>query len=290
MSEDGTTAFATVAYDTQKIETAEFEAADKATEIARDAGVQVEYDQGLGYAKGDAEPGSEKIGILVAIVVLAIAFGSLVAMSLPIIVALISVGMGTMAIGVMAGQFAVPDIASIVGVMLGLGVGIDYALFILARHRQNLDAGMPVPVAIGRANATAGLSVLFAGVTVMIAIAGLKVSGIPMMAMMGWASAIMVAITMFAAVTLLPALLGIVGRKVNSARIPFIKQKPVYDETSWSTRWAKKVVRRPVWYGAVRCSRADHPRDPGLLDAARFRRCRQRWSVDHDPQGVRPHR
>ena len=72
-----------------------------------------------------------------------------------------------------------------------------------------------------------------------------------MMAMMGWASAIMVAITMVAAVTLLPALLGIVGRKVNSARIPFIKQKPAYDETSWSTRWAKKVVRRPVAYGAV---------------------------------------
>ena len=94
-------------------------------------------------------------------------------MSLPIVVALISVGMGTMAIGVMAGQFAVPNIASIVGVMLGLGVGIDYALFILARHRQNLDAGMPVPVAIGRANATAGLSVLFAGGTVMVAIAGL---------------------------------------------------------------------------------------------------------------------
>ena len=250
LSEDGTIAFATVAYDTQKIETAEFEAADEATQIARDAGVQVEYDQGLGYAKGDAEPGSEKIGILVAILVLAIAFGSLVAMSIPIVVALISVGMGTMAIGVMAGQFAVPNIASIVGVMLGLGVGIDYALFILARHRQNLDTGMPVPVAIGRANATAGLSVLFAGVTVMIAIAGLKVSGIPMMAMMGWASAIMVAITMVAAVTLLPALLGIAGRRVNSARIPFIKQKPAFDEKSWSTRWANKVVRRPVWYGA----------------------------------------
>ena len=69
--------------------------------------------------------------------------------------------------------------------MLGLGVGIDYALFILARHRQNLASGQSVPVAIGRANATAGLSVLFAGVTVIVAIAGLKVSGIPMMAMMG---------------------------------------------------------------------------------------------------------
>ena len=107
--------------------------------------------------------------------------------------------------------------------MLGLGVGIDYALFVLARHRQNLDAGLPIPQAIGRANATAGLSVLFAGVTVVVAIAGLQVSGIPMMTMMGWASAVMVAVTMLAAVTLLPALLGVVGRRVNSLRVPFIK-------------------------------------------------------------------
>ena len=143
--------------------------------VARDAGVQVEYDGGLGYAKGDAEPGSEKIGILVAVVVLAIAFGSLVAMSLPIVVRSVAILIGTSTIGIMSGFVAVPDIASIVGLMLGLGVGIDYALFILARHRQNLDSGMPVPVAIGRANATAGLSVLFAGVTVIVAIAGLKV-------------------------------------------------------------------------------------------------------------------
>ena len=92
--------------------------------------------------------------------------------------------------------------------MLGLGVGIDYALFILSRHRQNLAAGQSVPVAIGRANATAGLSVLFAGVTVIVAILGLKVSGIPMMEMMGYGSAIMVAVVMLASITLLPAMLG----------------------------------------------------------------------------------
>ena len=97
--------------------------------------------------------------------------------------------------------------------MLGLGVGIDYALFILARHRQNLASGQSVPVAIGRANATAGLSVLFAGVTVIVAILGLKVSGIPMMAMMGYGSAIMVAVTMLASITLLPAMLGVVKHK-----------------------------------------------------------------------------
>ena len=192
VSEDGTTAFATVAFDEQEVGVAEFEAADKATQEVRDTGVQVEYDGGLGYAKGDTEPGSEKIGLLIAIVVLAIAFGSLVAMSLPIVVALVGILVGTSAIGLLSGVVEMPEIASTVGLMIGLGVGIDYALFILARHRQNLDSGMSVPVAVGRANATAGLSVLFAGATVVLAIAGLQVSGISMMTTMGWASAVMV--------------------------------------------------------------------------------------------------
>ncbi len=251
VSEDGTTAFATVAFDQQQIEAAEFEEAERATEELRDAGIQVEYDGGLGYAKGDTEPGSEKIGLLIAIVVLAVAFGSLVAVSLPIVVALVGILVGTSAIGLLSGVVDMPEIASTVGLMIGLGVGIDYALFILARHRQNLDSGMSVPVAVGRANATAGLSVLFAGTTVVLAIAGLQVSGISMMTTMGWASAIMVLVTMLASVTLLPALLGLVGRRVNSLRVPFIKQKASDGSQSKSGRWAAKVVAHPVRYGVT---------------------------------------
>ena len=251
LSEDGTTAFATVAFDTQEIGPEEYEQAQDSVKGARDAGVQVEYDAGLGLAAGAAEPGSEKIGILVAVVVLAIAFGSLVAMSLPIVVALVALLVGMSTIGLVSGVLAVPEIATIVAIMMGLGVGIDYALFILARHRQTLETGVSVPEAIGRANATAGLSVLFAGTTVVLAIAGLQVSGIPMMTMMGWASAIMVAITMIAAVTLLPALLGIAGRRVNSLRVPFIKQKPANNPRSKSARWTAKVVAKPVRYGAA---------------------------------------
>jgi RND superfamily putative drug exporter len=108
---------------------------------------------------------------------------------------------------------------------------------------------MPVPVAVGRANATAGLSVLFAGMTVIVAIAGLQVSGIPMMTMMGWATAIMVAITMLAAITLLPALLGVAGRRVNSLRIPFVRAKDANDPHTKSARWASRVVSKPVRYG-----------------------------------------
>ncbi len=251
VSQDGKTAFATVAFDKQKVDVAQFDDADKATKEVRDAGIQVEYDGGLGYAKGDTEPGSEKIGLLIAIVVLAIAFGSLVAMSLPIVVALVGIAIGTSAIGLLSGAVDMPKIATTVGLMIGLGVGIDYALFILARHRQNLESGLSVPEAVGRANATAGLSVLFAGTTVVLAIAGLQVSGISMMTTMGWASAIMVIVTMVASVTLLPALLGLVGRRVNSLRLPFIKQRPADGSQSKSGRWAARVVAHPVRYGAA---------------------------------------
>jgi putative drug exporter of the RND superfamily len=251
VSEDKKTAFATVAFDTDQVELPEFEAATAATASLREAGMQVEYGGLLGYAAGDEEPGSEMIGLAIAIVVLAIAFGSLVAMSLPIGVALIALFVGSSSIGILAGYIAVPSITTIVATMLGLGVGIDYALFILARHRQNLMTGMPVAEAAGRANATAGLSVLFAGVTVVVAIASLQVAGIPMLTTMGWGSAMMVAVTMLAAVTLLPGLLGLVGRRVNSLRVPFVRPKPADAVDTLSARWAARVVARPGRYAVV---------------------------------------
>jgi putative drug exporter of the RND superfamily len=251
VSKDGQTAFATVAFNQKEITGDDYDAAQKAVQDARDAGIEVEYDGGLGYAKQSAAGNSELIGIVMAIVILAIAFGSLVAMSLPIVTALTAIVIGSSAIGIMSGLVAVPKITGVVAMMLGLGVGIDYALFILARHRQNLASGQSVPVAIGRANATAGLSVLFAGVTVIVAILGLKVSGIPMMSMMGYGSAIMVAVTMLASITLLPAILGVVKHKVNSARIPFIKPKPAYSPDAKSARWAQRVVNKPLRYGGA---------------------------------------
>ncbi|HEX7187382.1 MAG TPA: MMPL family transporter [Actinomycetes bacterium] len=251
VSEDGRTAFLTLAFDTDKIERPEYDAAHAATKSLRDAGMQVEYSGALGIAKDDGEPGSEMIGLAIAIVVLAIAFGSLMAMSLPIGVALIGLLVGSSSIGILAGYVAVPTITTIVATMLGLGVGIDYALFILSRHRQNLADGMSVPEAVGRANATAGLSVLFAGITVVVAIASLQTAGIPMLTTMGWGSAIMVAVTMVAAVTLLPGLLGLVGRRVNSLRVPFVRPKPANDLHTMSGRWAARVVARPVRYGLV---------------------------------------
>ena len=251
LSEDGDTAFATVAFDIQKVGIEELDAAEAAVQDVRDAGIQVEYDGGLGYADLPAGGNSEMIGIILAVIILAVAFGSLVAMSLPIVTALMAIVIGSSAIGIMSGLVDVPKITGIVAMMLGLGVGIDYALFILTRHRQNLASGLSVPVAIGRANATAGLSVLFAGVTVMVAILGLKVSGVPMLEKMGYGSAIMVAVVMLASITLLPAILGIVKHRVNSARVPFVKQRPAYDADSASARWAARVVNKPLRYGGA---------------------------------------
>ncbi len=250
LSEDRTTAVATVGFDVERSTRAMYDAAQSATEPVRETGVQVEYDTGLGYAGGESGGGSEMVGILVAVVVLAVAFGSIVAMGLPIGVTLLAIMVGTSSLGVLAGVASVPQIANVVGLMLGLGVGIDYALFVLSRHRQNLEAGMSVPEAVGRANATAGLSVVFAGVTVMLAIIGVQVSGIPMLAMMGWGAAIMVAVTVLAAITLLPALLGIAGRRVNSVRIPFVRARSAGERDSGSARWAARVLRRPVAFGA----------------------------------------
>src|SRR3954452_10850083 len=251
ISADHRTGFVTVAFDTENVGPAELDAAQTAVQDLRDRGIQVEYDGGLGYADAAAGGNSEMIGILMAILILAIAFGSLVAMSLPIVAALTAIVIGSSAIGIMSGLVAVPEVTGVVGMMLGLGVGIDYALFILSRHRQNLASGESVPVAIGRANATAGLSVLFAGVTVIVAILGLKVSGIPMMEMMGYGSAIMVAVVMLASITLLPAMLGVVKHKVNSARVPFVRTEPAYNPQGGSARWAARVVAKPVRYGGA---------------------------------------
>jgi RND superfamily putative drug exporter len=132
LSHDGRTAFATVAFDEEKVGPDEYDAADRAVQTARDAGVQVEYDGALAYAKAPTGGNGELIGILVAVVVLAFAFGSLVAMSLPIGAALTAIGVGTSLIGILSGITSMPKIAGVVGVMLGLGAGIDYALFILA--------------------------------------------------------------------------------------------------------------------------------------------------------------
>ncbi|MFD0788546.1 MMPL family transporter, partial [Micromonospora azadirachtae] len=164
---------------------------------------------------GEPEVGStEAIGVAVAAVVLVVTFGSLVAAGMTMLNALIGVAVGMAALFALSSTVELTSTAPILALMLGLAVGIDYSLFITSRHRQNLLDGLPPDEAVGRAVGTAGSAVVFAGATVVIALAGLAVVDIPFLTIMGLAAAGTVTVAVLVAITLQPALLGFAGRKV----------------------------------------------------------------------------
>jgi RND superfamily putative drug exporter len=247
VSADGRTAYVDVAYSTDKFTTTQLDDATAAASITRAAGVDTNFTGELAQAKQDA-PASELIGIGVAVLVLLIAFGSVVAMGLPIVTALMGVFVGAAGVGVLSAVIDVPDFSLILCMMVGLGVGIDYALFVVTRHRQQLHDGMSVADAAGTANATAGMAVLFAGSTVVIAILGLVLAGIPAISSMGAAVAVVVLASMLAAVTLLPGLLGLAGTKIDKLSIHRKGHvtKPAHETVSG--RWAHHVGQHPVRY------------------------------------------
>ena len=161
---------------------------------------------------------AEAVGIAVAAVVLLLAFGSLAAMLLPIVTALVSVGTATLAIGLLSHVMTVADFAPMLGTLIGLGVGIDYALFIVTRHRRGLKGGLPVAEAAERAVASAGRAVVFAGVTVCIALLGMLVLRLSFLNGVAVAASLTVVLAVLASVTLLPALLGVIGMRALSRR------------------------------------------------------------------------
>ncbi|MFD0574043.1 MMPL family transporter [Kitasatospora gansuensis] len=171
--------------------------------------LRIEMGGSLFYAFSDPDGGaSELIGLLAAAAILFLAFGSLVAAALPIGMAVFGLTVGVATMTVLAGATDVPTFAPVLGSMVGLGVGIDYALFVLARHREYLARGLEPREAAGRAVATAGRPVVFAGGTVVVSILGLAVANVPFMTMGGLAVSIVVLIMVAASVTLLPAFLG----------------------------------------------------------------------------------
>jgi putative drug exporter of the RND superfamily len=242
ISADGATAYATINYTVTTIESKHSDDATAVAETTRHSGIQTELTGSLGGVK-EIE-GKEGIGLIVAVIVLLVAFGSLIAMGIPIGTALIGLAIGLAGVGIMAGFVDVPTTSPLIASMIGLGVGIDYALFVVTRHRQHLHAGMSVEDAAGQANATAGQSVLFAGMTVVIAITGLVMAGIPAIASMGFAAAIVVFISMCIAVTLLPAFLGLAGRNIDRWALPH-RAAPADGKLSLSGRWAHHVGKRP---------------------------------------------
>ena len=165
-----------------------------------------------------AAPESELLGLAFAIVILILAFGSVLAMGLPIGVALGGIGVGTVTLLLLSNVVTMPDFATTLGIMIGLGVGIDYALFIVTRYREELRSGHGVESAVGAALDTSGRAVAFAAITVVVSLLGMLLMGVGFVSGLGIGAAIVVTVTMIASLTLLPALLGFVGDRVERTR------------------------------------------------------------------------
>src|SRR6516165_11057935 len=221
ISRDGRIAFATVNFTRQadSLASADITRVINAAEAARAPGLNVQLGGGaIGNAEQPPLGFSSMVGLLAAAVVLFIAFGSLLGMLLPIVTAIAGVGGGLMAIAMLTHTMNVTSIAPILGALIGLGVGIDYALFIVTRHRRGLQSGLTPGQAAVQAIDTSGRAVLLAGITVCIALLGILVLGMGFLNGMAVACALTVVFTVAAAVTLLPALLGVFGMRVLSRR------------------------------------------------------------------------
>ncbi|MGW2516650.1 MMPL family transporter [Streptomyces sp. NPDC001617] len=249
VSKNGTVAYASVRYDVSGMELKDVSrnALNEAAQDARDAGLTVEI--GGDALQAGAEPGAvgEIVGLALAAVVLVITLGSLVAAGLPLLTAIIGVGIGVSTITALAKTLDLGDTTSTLALMIGLAVGIDYALFIVSRYRGELAEGRSREEAVGRATGTAGSAVVFAGLTVVIALAGLAVVNVPMLTKMGLAAAGTVVVAVLIALTMIPAMLGYAGRKVRPAGEKRRKSKAdAPKKPGLGERWASFVVRRPA--------------------------------------------
>ena len=193
---------------------------------------------------------SEAIGLTAAVVILLFAFGTATAMMLPIVSAVIGLACALSILRLLEGVVQVPSVAATLATMIGLGVGIDYALFIVTRHKLQLGEGMDLHESIARSTATAGGAVVFAGFTVVIALCSLGFAGIPLVTTLGFTAAIAVLTAVCAAATLLPALLGLLGPRIDSLRVKLGKTSPDDKRPHGWLRWADGVAARP-WRSTI---------------------------------------
>jgi RND superfamily putative drug exporter len=247
VSQDGQTAYATVTYSVAEADVTDAarNALFAAGHTAESAGIEVEFGGTATQAPG---PGgaTEGLGVIVAALVLAITFGSMVAAGLPLLTALLGVGAGMGGIQIATGFFSLSSSTSALALMLGLAVGIDYALFIVSRYRHELGQGREPEEAAGRAVGTAGSAVVFAGLTVVIALAALSVVGVPFLAAMGIAAAGTVAVAVLITLTLLPAVFGFAGRKVLAKKDRTAPAVRPDTKTPFGERWARGVLRHRI--------------------------------------------
>jgi RND superfamily putative drug exporter len=212
---------------------------------AKAAGLEVQTGGQLGQkVSKPATESSELIGIIAAMVILTLTFGTVVSMLLPILNAIVGL-LGTLAIIRILGHAAtVPSVAPTLATMIGLGVGIDYALFIVTRHFRGMKDGLSIEESIARAAATSGGAVFFAGGTVTIALVSLAVAGIPLISTLGFMAAIAVVVAVLAALTLLPATLAIAGGHINSLRVRHPPTEEQVHKGLWA-KWANEIARYP---------------------------------------------
>ncbi|MBV8237111.1 MAG: MMPL family transporter [Acidimicrobiia bacterium] len=193
----------------------------------------------------------EGVGILAAVVILLIAFGSVIAMGLPILMAIVGIGIGLAIVELIANFVPVPNFTPIVAAMIGIGVGIDYALFIVTRYRQGLHDGMDPESAVVLAIRTAGRAVVFAGTIVVISVLGMLLMNLPFLQGVAFGSAAAVAVTVIGSITLLPAMLGFCGTKIDSLRVPFLHSTETNYRTGGWFRWSRQVQRHPWLIGGA---------------------------------------
>ncbi|HEY3507270.1 MAG TPA: MMPL family transporter [Actinocatenispora sp.] len=252
VAKDGATAYATMAFDVvpASLDTSYLDRMDSAVAPARHAGLEVEYGAGAGQVGNQAhDQRSELIGLTLALLLLLLMFGTLFAAAIPLLSAIFSVGTGLTLIGLVAALTNVPSSAPTLATLLGLGVAVDYGLFMVARHREQRDAGMGLTDSAGRTAATSGSAIVVAGGTVVIAILGLLVAGVPFVTALGVSAAIVVAVTVLAALSLIPAFMGIVGERIRPRRSRR-SHAPVDHENTPFARWGRRVSGHP-WPWAV---------------------------------------
>lgn len=256
-SRDGRTALANVQLNVKQPDVTQQlrEDIQKGIESARAAGLQVEVSGDIIPMKETAEGTSEVIGIAVATVVLIITFGSMIAAGMPLLVGILSVGLGLLGINLAAGFVDISNVAPTLAAMLGLAVGIDYALFIISKHRKYLKEGIEPSLAIGRTISTAGNAVVFAAVTVIIALSALAITGVPFLSAMGIGAAFTVGIAALISLTLIPALLGFAKLRIlrkKERKLALAHQKnPVHEDDkphkkTFAYKWAAAITKQPI--------------------------------------------
>jgi RND superfamily putative drug exporter len=252
ISQDGTTAYADVAVDRTVNEFTPEQARDLVEPVlaAGDEALRVEVGGPVAALSQTAPFGSEGIGLIAAAVILLFTFGSAVAMGLPLVTALFGLG-SAVALGELLRRVVdVPDWAPATAAMVGLGVGIDYALLIVTRFRSGLAEGQEPRRATLSAIATAGRAVVFAGLIVLVSMLGILLVGQAALNGFAFTVSLAVLVTMLASVTLLPALLGFAGRNIERLHVPFVNKDPhAYDTSRWY-RWSRFIQRRP-WVAAL---------------------------------------